>query len=72
MFGNPTVETPLMETSRTVAIDLPQKMLVGAEDEATKIAYNDPTCLAERHGIDGQTDWLEQIRSVLDGLAAGL
>lgn len=71
MFGNPAVGTPLMQDSRTVAIDLPQKMLIWSEDDETKVAYNDPTYLAERHDIDGQTDRLEQIRSVLDGLATG-
>ena len=70
LFGNPAVGTPLMQASRTVAIDLPQKMLIWAEDDETRIAYNDPAYLAERHEIDGQTDRLEQIRSVLDGLAA--
>lgn len=71
VFGNPAVGTPLMQGSRTIAIDLPQKMLVWEDDEGTKIAYNDPTYLAERHGIDDQTDRLEQIRSVLDRLATG-
>ena len=71
VFGNPTVGTPLMQASRTIAIDLPQKMLVWEADEGTRVAYNDPTYLAERHGIDDQSDRLEQIRSVLDGLATG-
>jgi len=71
VFGNPAVGTPLMRSSRTVAIDLPQKMLVWEDDDGTKIAYNDPTYLAERHGIDDQTDRLEQIRSVLNRLATG-
>jgi len=70
LFGNPAVGTPLMQASRTVAIDLPQKMLIWEEDDETRVAYNDPTYLAERHEIDGQTDRFEQIRSVLDGLAA--
>jgi uncharacterized protein (DUF302 family) len=65
----PAVGTPLMQASRTVAIDLSQKMLVWADDEGTKVAYNDPTYLADRHGIDGQTERLEQVRAVLDGLA---
>lgn len=71
VFGNPAVGTPLMRESRTVAIDLPQKMLVWAEDDETRVAYNDPEYLAGRHAIDGQTDRLAQIRSVLDGLATG-
>ncbi|MEF8800941.1 MAG: DUF302 domain-containing protein [Halolamina sp.] len=71
VFGNPAVGTPLMQASRTVAIDLPQKMLVWEADEETRVAYNDPTYLAKRHGIDDQADRLEQIRSVLDSLATG-
>ena len=71
VFGNPAVGTPLMQASRTVAIDLPQKMLVWEADEGTRVAYNDPAYLAERHEIDDQSDRLEQIRSVLDSLATG-
>ena len=71
VFGNPAVGTPLMQASRTVAIDLPQKMLVWEADEGTRVAYNDPAYLAERHEIDNQSDRLEQIRSVLDSLATG-
>ncbi|MFC6942766.1 DUF302 domain-containing protein [Salinirubellus sp. GCM10025818] len=71
VFGNPAVGTPLMQASRTVAIDLPQKMLVWEADEETRVAYNDPAYLAERHDIDDQSDRLEQIRSVLESLATG-
>ncbi|WP_206424949.1 DUF302 domain-containing protein [Halosimplex salinum] len=71
IFGNPAVGTPLMQASRTVAIDLPQKLLVWEEDGQTRVAYNDPEYLARRHGIEGQSDRLEQIRSALDGLASG-
>lgn len=71
LFGNPSVGTPLMQASRTVAIDLPQKMLVYEEDGRVNVAYNDPQYLARRHGIEGQTDRLEQISSVLDRLARG-
>lgn len=71
LFGNPEVGTPLMQAERTVALDLPQKMLVWDEDGQTMVAYNDPAYLAERHGIEGQSDRLDQISSVLEGLATG-
>jgi uncharacterized protein (DUF302 family) len=71
IFGNPAVGTPLMQASRSVAIDLPQKMLVWADDGHVKVTYNDPAYLARRHGIDGQDDRLQQISAVLDGLASG-
>lgn len=71
MFGNPAAGTPLMQGSRTVGVDLPQKMLVWDDDGEVKITYNDPEHLAERHGIEGQQERLGKIRGALDNLAAG-
>lgn len=53
IFGNPKMGTPLMQCSRTIALDLPQKMLI-YENGAGKtiVTYNDPRYLVERHGID--------------------
>ena len=71
IFGNPQLGTPLMQRARTVAIDLPQKMLVYEDDRGRVfIAYNDPFYLAERHGIDDDAAELEQVASALRGLAA--
>jgi uncharacterized protein (DUF302 family) len=54
IFGNPKVGTPLMQCAQSVAIDLPQKMLIW-EDEAGKtwLAYNNPKYLMDRHKITG-------------------
>jgi uncharacterized protein (DUF302 family) len=71
MFGNPAAGTPLMRESRTIGVDLPQKMLVWDDDGEVKITYNDPEHLAERHGIEGQDELLGNIRNALDALAAG-
>jgi uncharacterized protein (DUF302 family) len=71
MFGNPAAGTPLMRESRTIGVDLPQKMLVWDDDGEVKITYNDPEHLAERHGIEGQKELLGNIRNALDALAAG-
>jgi uncharacterized protein (DUF302 family) len=71
IFGNPDVGTPLMNSSRSVAIDLPQKMLVWEDAGQTKVTYNDPQYLAQRHGIEGENGRLEQISAVLNNLATG-
>lgn len=70
VFGNPRLGTPLMEASQSIAIDLPQKMLVyeGAGDQVF-VAYNDPGYLAERHGIPASVEEIATIRSALAGLA---
>lgn len=71
VFGNPKAGTALMQKSRTVGIDLPQKMLVWEDDGQTKVTYNDPEYLADRHGIEGEQDRIRQARTVLERLAKG-
>ncbi|WP_433633999.1 DUF302 domain-containing protein [Halomicrococcus sp. NG-SE-24] len=71
IFGNPEIGTQLMQASRTVAIDLPQKMLVWAEEETVHVTYNDPQYLAARHDIEGKDDLLQQVSMALESLATG-
>jgi len=71
LLGNPEVGTPLMDAARSVAIDLPQKLLVWEDGDTVKVTYNDPEYLAQRHGIDGQRDRIAQIGDALDRLATG-
>jgi uncharacterized protein (DUF302 family) len=71
LIGNPDVGTPLMQAARSVAIDLPQKLLVWDDGGQTKVTYNDPQYLARRHGIEGETQRLNRIGSVLNDLATG-
>ena len=70
VFGNPNVGTPLMQSAPTLAIDLPQKMLVyeGTGGNAV-IAYNSPDYLAQRHGLTGQDERVAAIRDLLASLA---
>lgn len=57
IFGNPRGGTPLMQLSRTAAIDLPFKALVWQDDDGvTWLTYNDPQWLAERHKIDSNAN----------------
>jgi len=72
LFGNPAVGTQLMQSSRSVAIDLPQKLLIWeAKDGTVNVTYNDPQWLADRHGIEDQDELLENISSLLRGIATG-
>jgi len=57
IFGNANAGTPLMQSTRTIAIDLPLKALVWQDPAGqTWLSYNDPAWLAKRHGLDGTTD----------------
>ena len=57
IFGNPRAGTPLMQSVQTVGIDLPLKALVWQdEDGTTRLAYNDPQWLAQRHRVDAGLD----------------
>lgn len=52
IFGNPRAGTPLMQAVRTMGIDLPLKALVWQDEEGrTWLGYNDPSWLAQRHGM---------------------
>jgi uncharacterized protein (DUF302 family) len=54
IFGNPKVGTPLMQCAQSIAIDLPQKMLIWEDSEGiTWLAYNDPQYLKQRHDVNG-------------------
>ncbi|MGB3292857.1 MAG: DUF302 domain-containing protein [Phormidesmis sp.] len=71
IFGNPQLGTPLMQCSRSIAIDLPQKLLIW-EDEAgqVQIAYNDPRYLGGRHRLgECGNDVIQQIAGALDNFS---
>ncbi len=69
LFGNPKTGTPLMQSSITVAIDLPQKFIVFEQEENVIIAYNDPMYLKDRHGIDVNDELLIKISMALKALS---
>jgi uncharacterized protein (DUF302 family) len=70
IFGNPKVGTPLMQCKQTVAIDLPQKMLIW-EDESglVWISYNEPQYISDRHNIQGCDENLGKIKTALSNFA---
>ncbi len=67
IFGNPRGGTPLMQSIRTIGIDLPLKALVGeyASGKAW-LSYNGPRWLAQRHGLGTGTD------RIVESMAAAL
>ena len=70
IFGNPKVGTPLMLCSQSIAIDLPQKMLVW-ESEAGEVflGFNDPAHLKERHSTEGCDKVFEMVTGALNNFA---
>jgi uncharacterized protein (DUF302 family) len=74
LFGNPRAGTPTMRAERTLAIDLPLRMLIWQDDKgATWLAYNDAAWLFRRHGIanDGTSDVMNDMLANVAGEAAG-
>lgn len=70
IFGNPAVGTPLMQCNQSVAIDLPQKMLIWqAADNQVWLAYNDPNYLMARHDLADCEPVIDRISQVLEDIA---
>ena len=69
IFGNPNLGTPLMQSTQTVGIDLPQKILVWEDEHQTvHVTYNDPDYLKTRHGIKNNDNILATIAGALNNL----
>lgn len=69
IFGNPKAGTPMMQCQGSVALDLPQKMVVRETGEGVRIEWNDPHYLAERHGLEECDLPLDNIAGVLQAVA---
>lgn len=67
LFGNPKLGTPLMQSNRHVAIDLPMRILIW-EDDAGKvwIGYTPPAALKTRYKLDGRDEVLKTLADALD------
>ncbi|MCH4821830.1 DUF302 domain-containing protein [Gramella lutea] len=69
IFGNPKMGTPMMQENQSIAIDLPQKILVWENSEGDVfVSYNNPYFIAERHSIENNAEVLEKISEALDKL----
>ncbi len=70
IFGNPKIGTPLMHCQRSIAIDLPQKMLILETDDGVQILYNDPAYLKQRHAVSGCDAVFDKVAGALAAFAA--
>lgn len=70
LFGSPAMGTPLIQRSRSIAIDLPLKALIW-EDSAGQawLSYNAPEELARRHGITEMAEVVQHMQQALSDLA---
>ena len=67
IFGNPKGGTPLMQSTQTIAIDLPLRALVWQDASGkTWLSYNDPAWLANRHALE------PHLAASVDALSAAL
>ena len=71
IFGGAKGGTPLMQAAQTIGIDLPLKALVWQDAASdTWLSYNDPSWLAQRHGLGLETAAnVEAMAAALDALA---
>lgn len=70
MFGNPKAGTPLMNCEQSVAIDLPQKILINEDaDKKVWLSYNNPEYLKSRHHIKGCDTEIANIANALNGVS---
>jgi uncharacterized protein (DUF302 family) len=69
IFGNPKAGSPLMKCQQSIAIDLPQKALVWADDQSKVwISYNDLSYLAKRHDLSGCEAAIAKVGKALAGI----
>jgi uncharacterized protein (DUF302 family) len=70
IFGDARGGTPLMQSVQTVGIDLPLKILVW-QDAAnnTWLSYNEPSWIAQRHGVAGAESTIDKMADLLRTIA---
>lgn len=71
IFGNPKIGAPMIACERSIAIDLPQKMLVWEDkDGQVWMSYNDPVYIADRHQLkDDCRGGLKKVAGALSKLS---
>ena len=69
--GNPQAGTPLMQSSMSFALDLPQRIAVyEITPGQVRVSYNDPAWLAARHGVTDQADNINKTSETLGNIVA--
>src|ERR1700736_184665 len=70
IFGNVRGGTPLMQSVQTAGIDLPLKALVWEDASgATWLSYNEPSWIAQRHGVANAERAVSKMSAVLSAMS---
>jgi uncharacterized protein (DUF302 family) len=72
LFGNPKGGTPLMEAFPLVALELPLKVLIWAENGAVSVSYVPPAEIANRYGVTGMETRIEAMDRAFESLTSGV
>ena len=71
IFGKPKGGTALMQSRRTVGIDLPLKYLVWEDEQGrVHIGWNDPALVTARHGIADRAPVVQKLTGALKKFAS--
>ncbi|ESR24632.1 DUF302 domain-containing protein [Lutibaculum baratangense] len=70
IFGNPKIGTPVIAAERRAGLDLPLRVLVWEEGGQTRIAYEDPEAVRERHDVEGADEAFRTMKGALDKLVS--
>jgi len=72
IFGNPKLGTKLMQSTQTIGIDLPLKVLVWEDEKGVvTLSYNDPAWLKQRHGINDKDKVFAKMTGAMDKFSNG-
>ena len=71
IFGKPEAGTLLMQSRRTVGIDLPLKYLVWEDaDGKVQVGWNDPAWVVARHAITDRAPVVQKMQGALQKFAS--
>ena len=71
IFGKPDAGTLLMQSQRTVGIELPLKYLVWEDaDGKVMVGWNDPAWITARHGITNRAPVVQKMQGALQKFAS--
>ena len=69
IFGNPKMGSHFFTSNQTAGIDLPMKALAWKDKKGQVwLTYNDPTYIANRHGIDNRPAIVKKMTGALNKL----
>ena len=69
VFGNPRLGTPLMQSNRTIGLDLPMKVLAWEDDGGQVwLAYVKPDVLKSEYSVTGRDDTFKEMAQALEKL----